>query len=536
MPLASTDESDSLHHIKRKPPPPIDVEILTKSVRYPSPDPADPLASLAQLRARKRASHTYESLFEDGVVHIVHHDDEVLSPSMSLWYEVYPNAPISLGYMPSHLQRDSLSPKPVSRTRSLNSGKQQSHYRPHSLTVTRPNTRDSLSPPSLTSDSDDTSSWEDSSLSSAPNGTDLHHHGVLSTDVPVLISHHNISSTSRDLPKSEKRKRRNLKRSSVASSIFSYSCHSSVPVALENHSPRSTAENRPHPFASSLHTQRRYSSDNLQDFTAKNRVELFVHLRDDKAPSVSEFVPSLRSSYLQVNTAPTHKPNTRLLTPISELSPTMRIPTVFDLTYAANHEVTAENGMHVRFGELCTSSKTIVCFIRHFWCRHSQDYIASLCRELDIETLRREGARLVVISPGSPRVIKSYRSMFHAGLEVYCDTTHRLYETLGMRRVEQKHFRGAKYALVRNLLRIIRFSQGKAQNQDQLGGEFVFRGSSLRCCFAHRMIAIGDHTPVSDILKFAGLGTQPPDISKMRMPKFKPTSFLQLSEPRRVTI
>ena len=99
------------------------------------------------------------------------------------------------------------------------------------------------------------------------------------------------------------------------------------------------------------------------------------------------------------------------------------------LTQAAHMPVVRENGVRVQFGELWRTQRTVVIFIRHFWCVSflvqkllkginrvtsrrcpmCQDYLASVMREVDHAALFRSGVRLVVIGCGSYGLIRSYR-------------------------------------------------------------------------------------------------------------------------------
>lgn len=56
-----------------------------------------------------------------------------------------------------------------------------------------------------------------------------------------------------------------------------------------------------------------------------------------------------------------------LFTP-AELLPVDKLPSIDALRVAAEINVTSESGAPVLFGSLFTGQKTIVCFIRHFWC------------------------------------------------------------------------------------------------------------------------------------------------------------------------
>ncbi|KAI0283744.1 hypothetical protein BC826DRAFT_920416 [Russula brevipes] len=79
------------------------------------------------------------------------------------------------------------------------------------------------------------------------------------------------------------------------------------------------------------------------------------------------------------------------------------------LSQAACIPVVRENGVRVQFGELWRLQRTVVIFIRHFWCPMCQDYLASVMRDVDHAVLARSGIRLIVIGCGSYGLIRSYR-------------------------------------------------------------------------------------------------------------------------------
>ncbi|KAH9041589.1 hypothetical protein EDB85DRAFT_1364457 [Lactarius pseudohatsudake] len=104
------------------------------------------------------------------------------------------------------------------------------------------------------------------------------------------------------------------------------------------------------------------------------------------------------------------------------------------LAHAARMQVVRENGVRVQFGELWRTQRTVVIFIRHFWCPLCQDYLTSLMRDGDHAALSRSGVRLIVIGCGSYGLIRSYRQIFRLPYELYVDASpgQALYRALGM--------------------------------------------------------------------------------------------------------
>lgn len=87
------------------------------------------------------------------------------------------------------------------------------------------------------------------------------------------------------------------------------------------------------------------------------------------------------------------------------------LPSRGDLELAAKLEVISEDGSRVPFGVLFREQKTVVIFIRHFWCPLCQDYMYSLKSTASQDMLNQNGLNLIVIGNGSHSMIKSYRSM-----------------------------------------------------------------------------------------------------------------------------
>jgi hypothetical protein len=87
-------------------------------------------------------------------------------------------------------------------------------------------------------------------------------------------------------------------------------------------------------------------------------------------------------------------------------------PSPAQLADAAEHVVVTETGVRVRFGELFADRRTIVLFIRHFWCPWDQDFMYSVSRHVNMQALERANVGLVVIGCGAPAMIKSYRREF----------------------------------------------------------------------------------------------------------------------------
>ncbi|KAL1743848.1 AhpC/TSA antioxidant enzyme-domain-containing protein, partial [Schizophyllum fasciatum] len=191
-----------------------------------------------------------------------------------------------------------------------------------------------------------------------------------------------------------------------------------------------------------------------------------------------------------------------------------RLPTAEQLELAARLTVTSEAGVQVPFYSLWKDQRTIVVFIRHFWCPMCQDYMFSISRSVSAQALRRAGVELVVISNGSYKMIPSYRKIFRTPFALYTDPTHAVYSAMGM--TIQSLAKGPrpsyiKHGMAGGIAMVVgnAFKTGMPLFEDggdisQLGGEFIM-GPGLSCSFAHRMRYTRAHTSILTVVAEAGV-------------------------------
>ncbi|KAH9970550.1 AhpC/TSA antioxidant enzyme-domain-containing protein [Lactifluus volemus] len=194
------------------------------------------------------------------------------------------------------------------------------------------------------------------------------------------------------------------------------------------------------------------------------------------------------------------------------------------LAQVARFPVVRENGVRVQFGELWRAQRTVVIFIRHFWCPMCQDYLASLMRDVDHSALAQSGLRLVVIGCGSYGLIRSYRQIFRLPYELFVDGSpgQALYRALGMGPISSgaQKARDAsennvgsyvRHGVVRGLAMVVARALRvgmpvweRGGDPSQLGGEFVL-GPGTSCTYAHRMQNATGHAPIVDVIAAAGV-------------------------------
>jgi len=181
-------------------------------------------------------------------------------------------------------------------------------------------------------------------------------------------------------------------------------------------------------------------------------------------------------------------------------------------------EVFDVDGKKVCFGSLYQSQKTIVVFIRHFFCGACQQYTVALA-SISQEALEQADTNIIIIGCGEWQPIRHYLETtgFHG--QIYADPTRKLYHTLGMitnlditpQGVPRKSY--LQYSVFVNALRSTWMGPvknplliGKQGHLSQLGGDFIL-GPGNQCSYASRMQHTEDHAEVADLLQAAGVAS-----------------------------
>jgi len=122
-----------------------------------------------------------------------------------------------------------------------------------------------------------------------------------------------------------------------------------------------------------------------------------------------------------------------------------RIPSKRRLFEAGTLFLRDENGDLVCFGDMFPKTptsietdhpappmpRTVVFFIRHFWCGQCQDFMFASLSQLDPVAVEKAGIKVIVISNGSWKIIKSYKKLFKCPFPIYVDGPRKLYSLLG---------------------------------------------------------------------------------------------------------
>ncbi|KDQ24732.1 hypothetical protein PLEOSDRAFT_1113921 [Pleurotus ostreatus PC15] len=198
------------------------------------------------------------------------------------------------------------------------------------------------------------------------------------------------------------------------------------------------------------------------------------------------------------------------------------LPSSAQLERAGALSVVAQSGVRIPFSSIFAAQRTIVIFIRHFWCPNCQDYISQLNRSVDPDLLAISGMRLVIIGNGAPSMIAKYKQMLNISnsFEVFSDPSSKVYDALRMGVVEKGTKRerrrgepteyakrgavGGFAAVVFRALKVGLPLWEKGGDTNRLGGEFVL-GPGNTCTYAHRMQSTRGHVPVINILETLGV-------------------------------
>jgi hypothetical protein len=122
-----------------------------------------------------------------------------------------------------------------------------------------------------------------------------------------------------------------------------------------------------------------------------------------------------------------------------------RIPSKRRLFEAGTLFLRDENGDLVCFGDMFPKTplpvedgepvppvpRTVIFFIRHFWCGQCQDFMFASLSQLDPVAVEKAGIKVIVISNGSWKIIKSYKKLFKCPFPIYVDGPRKLYSLLG---------------------------------------------------------------------------------------------------------
>ncbi|KAL2816596.1 Sodium:solute symporter family-domain-containing protein [Aspergillus cavernicola] len=214
------------------------------------------------------------------------------------------------------------------------------------------------------------------------------------------------------------------------------------------------------------------------------------------------------------------------------------LPSAATLTKVAKHTVLDREGKELRFEDLYAgpnaSQRTLVVFVRHFYCGSCQEYLRSMVEVITPDYLSHlpVTTSVAIIGCGSPSLIDHYAAeVGGCPYPLYCDPTLKLYDDLGMYTTWDlgPHPAYIRKSMVRVVLesfwQIFRLlPAGLALSggpKSQVGGEFLFElsgdGEEKRISWCHRMNTSRDHTEIpiiADILDGGSTHDEPKAVTQ----------------------
>ncbi|SPO28446.1 uncharacterized protein UTRI_04843 [Ustilago trichophora] len=198
---------------------------------------------------------------------------------------------------------------------------------------------------------------------------------------------------------------------------------------------------------------------------------------------------------------------------IPEGSYAIHPPSMLQLFEASQCLVYDQQGQEVIFGDLFKKRRTLVCFLRHWWCGFCQQFAMSI-RKIDPLPLKKANLDFVIVGQGDWHVIKAYREVMQVPYPMYADPKRNVYRALGMTlrtndanpvcaRPDYASMSMTKGILVAIKKGLFDMPIRNPGDMKLLGGDFIL-GPGLQCSFTHRMTTADGHMDLPRILAQAG--------------------------------
>ncbi|KAL4790915.1 AhpC/TSA antioxidant enzyme-domain-containing protein [Aspergillus venezuelensis] len=192
------------------------------------------------------------------------------------------------------------------------------------------------------------------------------------------------------------------------------------------------------------------------------------------------------------------------------------IPCAQTLSQIADYKLLDRQGKELSFSDIVNGpnapDRTLVLFVRHFFCGSCQEYLQRLSDTITDEVLSSAPAptSIAVIGCGEPSLIDFYAAETRCRWPMYCDPTRELYKALGMINSwtvgPQPEYisRSVPQLVVKAFHQMIPYVKTgqflKAGPGEQQGGEFLFEeseGVEKHVTWCHRMQRSWGHAEIS---------------------------------------
>lgn len=198
---------------------------------------------------------------------------------------------------------------------------------------------------------------------------------------------------------------------------------------------------------------------------------------------------------------------------IPEGSYAIHPPSMLQLFEASQCLVYDQTGKEVIFGDLFKRRRTLVCFLRHWWCGFCQQFAMSI-RHIDPLPLKKANMDFIIVGQGDWSVIKAYREVMQVPYPMFADPKRNVYRALGMTlrtndanpvcaRPDYASMSMTKGILVAIKKGLFDMPIRNPGDMKLLGGDFIL-GPGLQCSFTHRMTTADGHMDLPRILAQAG--------------------------------
>ncbi|KAL8648808.1 MAG: hypothetical protein Q9226_005836 [Calogaya cf. arnoldii] len=166
------------------------------------------------------------------------------------------------------------------------------------------------------------------------------------------------------------------------------------------------------------------------------------------------------------------------------------------------------------------TSRTLIIFIRHFFCGNCQEYLRTLCSSVTPDVLQSLSppVNIRIVGCGQAELIPMYARETECPYPIYADPSKKLYAELGMARTLSLGPKAPQYmqyslpsAMIRAIYQNLKAGRSAFKGGDywQVGGEFIFDDGEVTWC--HRMKNTRDHVEVPELRRQLGLdGAKPP--------------------------
>ncbi|RAL14182.1 peroxiredoxin-like family protein [Aspergillus homomorphus CBS 101889] len=172
---------------------------------------------------------------------------------------------------------------------------------------------------------------------------------------------------------------------------------------------------------------------------------------------------------------------------------------------------------HDLYNGLDAAPRTLVVFIRHFFCGSCKEYVRSLSEVITPELLSdlSTPTSVVIVGCGDPGLIEAYATETDCRFPIYADPTRKLYDELGLlsslaMSARPDYIRkGMTQVVVESVWeKLKQIPSGlalKGGDSRQNGGEFLYDQESgreeKRANWCHRMSNTRDHTELAVLIE-----------------------------------